>query len=573
MHPIRRHLRSALSLLLAASAAPSLVHCGAHDGGETSLAGSEAATSGYTLLVSTSPSRASASALAGATLLGSAYVFTSDATKSATPQGIKQVRYWLDNAAMAGAPTHIENVAAYDFAGTAVDGSAVAWDTTKINDGTHTITEAVTTTGGAVQTFTAAFTVSTAPPPPPPPPPPSHACPSTAVLLSSFGAAGTGGDDTAVIQRAINATAAASHVLRVPVGAKPYNVGPITIPSHANVCFDARVDVEARSGWGQFDRMWTIADATNVTMMGYGATFHMNTALYATDTDPEYRHCVAILGSTNVHVAGMTCRTFGGDGLYVGGGSSKSYSETVDVEDFTSDGATRDGLTFISAKDAYVRTSHFNNGHTAVDMEPNASTDRLDNIHLEDSDSTGNDYGGVNVSIYALTSASTPPTVTVLRHSDKNTALGKTDFHAGTSFSTSGNNGIALGGTVLFDSCTSANVGSRAAWVAWWTANGPNVTFRNLSVLDPNQNGTAVDGAAVAVGRGGGGVGDQGNSTFIGTSVDDTKGKTKYYFTYYDGSGLPFQKVQWVSPGTLKGAANAPPNGLLDGVGVNSVNQ
>jgi hypothetical protein len=100
------------------------------------------------------------------------------------------------------------------------------------------------------------------------------------------------------------------------------------------------------------------------------------------------------------------------------------------------------------------------------------------------------------------------------------------------------------------------------------------VTFKNLSVVNPNQNGTnAVDNAAIAVGRGGGGLGDQGNSFFTGTNVSVTNGKIDYYFTYYDGSGQPFHNVQWVNPGTLSGAKKAPPNGLFNGAAVNTVSQ
>jgi hypothetical protein len=163
--------------------------------------------------------------------------------------------------------------------------------------------------------------------------------------------------------------------------------------------------------------------------------------------------------------------------------------------------------------------------------------------------------------------------VVVARHTDKNTALGATDFHAGTCFSANGTNGVAFSGSLLYDSCTCINAGSRGAWVAWWTANGANVTYKNLTIINPNQNGTAVDGAAVAVGRGGGGVGDQGNAYFLGTNVSDTQGKIAYYFTFYDGSGQGFSKVKFDTTGTLSGATKAPPNGLLNGTGVDSVNQ
>ena len=114
----------------------------------------------FTLLVSTSSSRGSPTSLNGATLSGSAYVFTSDATRGISPAGITQVRYWLDNTAMSGTPTHIENLPPYDYAGTADDGSAEAWTTSGVSAGKHTITQSVTPASGAVQNLTASFTVS-----------------------------------------------------------------------------------------------------------------------------------------------------------------------------------------------------------------------------------------------------------------------------------------------------------------------------------------------------------------------------------------------------------------------------
>jgi Protein of unknown function (DUF1565) len=117
----------------------------------------------YELYVSTSASRSGAVPLLGASLAhATAYVFTSDASRSSTPAGVRQVRYWLDNPQMSGTPAHVENYAAYDFAGTAPDGSAFAWDTSKVSAGNHTITQSVTTTAGSVQTWSATFTVGAA---------------------------------------------------------------------------------------------------------------------------------------------------------------------------------------------------------------------------------------------------------------------------------------------------------------------------------------------------------------------------------------------------------------------------
>jgi hypothetical protein len=150
------NVRLVLSAVLVLVVAACATHAGDSTGrSETDLTGS------VTLLVSMSPSRASPQPLQGSSLSGSVYIFTSDSSGTVNPTGIEQVSYWLDDTAMSGSPTHTEQLTPYDFVGTADDGSAEAWDTGSVADGTHTITEAVTATSGSVQTFTATFTLGT----------------------------------------------------------------------------------------------------------------------------------------------------------------------------------------------------------------------------------------------------------------------------------------------------------------------------------------------------------------------------------------------------------------------------
>ncbi len=114
----------------------------------------------YSLVVSSSATRTSPSALAGKTVAGNIAVFTTPTT------GVTQVRFWLDNPAATGTPRQTENAAAFDFAGTAANGNATLFNTTQIPDGSHSITALVTTSTG-VQTIAATFTVANQTPPPP----------------------------------------------------------------------------------------------------------------------------------------------------------------------------------------------------------------------------------------------------------------------------------------------------------------------------------------------------------------------------------------------------------------------
>jgi beta-mannanase len=107
----------------------------------------------YSLMLSKSSSRSSAVALGGQTVSGNIYVFVSPDT------GIKQVRFYLDNASASGTPTQTENSGPYDFAGGAVD-AATPYDTKKLSNGSHTLTAAIDLSTGGTTKFTSSFTVN-----------------------------------------------------------------------------------------------------------------------------------------------------------------------------------------------------------------------------------------------------------------------------------------------------------------------------------------------------------------------------------------------------------------------------
>jgi hypothetical protein len=109
--------------------------------------------SAYSVMVSASSNRTSPGDLSGSTVKGNAYVFVTPVT------GVTSASFWLDNAAASGTPRHVEHSRPIDFAGTAPDGSATAWDTTTVADGVHSITVKIVTSSGST-TITTPFRVS-----------------------------------------------------------------------------------------------------------------------------------------------------------------------------------------------------------------------------------------------------------------------------------------------------------------------------------------------------------------------------------------------------------------------------
>lgn len=110
--------------------------------------------SSYTLMVSKSSSRSSATALAGAQVSDEVYVFLTPTS------GVNKASFWLDNPAMTGTATHVEGSAPLDFAGTDSAGKAKPWDSSKAGNGRHAISVKIETSSGTYNLATT-FTVGT----------------------------------------------------------------------------------------------------------------------------------------------------------------------------------------------------------------------------------------------------------------------------------------------------------------------------------------------------------------------------------------------------------------------------
>ena len=59
---------------------------------------------------------------------------------------------------------------------------------------------------------------------------------------------------------------------------------------------------------------------------------------------------------------------------------------------------------------------------------------------------------------------------------------------------------------------------------------------------------------------------------FLGVNISVTNGKVDRYFNFSDNSHKAFEKMIF-SPGSLSGASQVPPDGLIQGAGFNNVGQ
>ncbi len=374
-------------------------------------------------------------------------------------------------------------------------------------------TDTVTAISNANNTMSASSTVTITPGAPP-----------NAVSLLHFGNAGFGGDDTNVLQTALNSMAASGQTLEIPAG--NYNVNPLTFPSNSNVFVDSGATVTANPGYGANSVMLTIG-SSNVTITGAGAAtaiFHMRKADY---TSGEQRHCMYVVGATNVTISGISCNDSGGDGLYL------ANSTNVTVEDCIFNNNRRQGSSITGGVNHvyYLRDYFTNTSGTApqsgIDIEPNSPTDYLLDINITDCYTNDNAGDGLMVSTWLMNSTSKPISITVLRnHSTGNQRYGYVGIN---------NDPTSAPGAILIQDSFSDQSGSYGACARFYAANGANLTFQNLTITNPNVNGpdpSYGDSGAVEIVRGGGGTVPQGNVYFVNVNIASTDGNTTYDFNF-----------------------------------------
>ena len=385
------------------------------------------------------------------------------------------------------------------------------------------------------------------------------------VCLLDFGPAGQGGDDTNVFQTAIDATAASGDILEVPVSDQPYNVGPLNFPSNAQLLLDPGAVVQARSGYSSNQRMLNIYGVSNVSISGTPgqSIFQMLKSEY---TSGEYRHCLDIEQSNNVTISGIECNSSGGDGVYIGGGSTN-----VSISDSSFDNNRRQGMSITSANGVTVTNSSFTNTSgtapsAGIDLEPNGPSDLLQNILIQDSSVSGNAGDGLMISIGELNYHSQPISITV------DTVASSSNQGSGFVVRSEHDDGTAAApGSITIQNSSSTSDAHYGAAALFYDASGASLLFQNMCVVDANSSRGTFDNAAIAVARGGGDSSAMGNVTFTGASIADTQGYLDAYFTVEDYSHSGLSNIHVGNFGTLSGLPEGTHLGILNEVPVDSV--
>ncbi len=302
-------------------------------------------------------------------------------------------------------------------------------------------------------------------------------------------------DATEPLQAAIDSGAKR---LVVPNMRADWIVRPIRLAGNQEIIFEPGTVVSAKRGEyrGRGDSMFTAQDVENLTIRGYGATFRMWKQDYITGLvleqmgwnrwygqyeKAEWRMTLAIRGSKNVSVAGLTLEDSGGDGIYVNGSKERSYSEKVHLRDIVCNNHYRQGISIISTENLKVENCSFSNTWgtppcSGVDIEPDKSEQRIKNVLFSGCKFIDNAGDGIEVFLAHTTDKTDDVTMRF-----ENCYISS---QHGTGIRVSKIRDDGPGGSIEFDNCTVESTIGYGIKVQEKSVKGARVTFANCSVIN-----------------------------------------------------------------------------------------
>ncbi len=282
-------------------------------------------------------------------------------------------------------------------------------------------------------------------------------------------------DSTEFMQAAVNS--GAPQVV-VPFVGAPWVVRPIKLRSDLELIFEPGVVVLAKPGEfkGKGDSLFSVADATNVAIRGYGATLRMRKADYQSEAyeKAEWRMTLDFVGCTNVTVEGVRLESSGGDGIYIGCTSNQPYCRDVVIRNVVCHDHHRQGISVIGASNLLIENCVMSgtNGtapQAGIDLEPNSPEERLENCVIRNC--IFEDNTGAGMLVYLRPLSKKTPDVSIL-FENCHVRSGK-------------DAGIAVGaikddgpkGTIEFRNCTVENTQGSGAYVYDKSAENARVVF------------------------------------------------------------------------------------------------
>jgi hypothetical protein len=224
-------------------------------------------------------------------------------------------------------------------------------------------------------------------------------------------------DATECLQNAIDSGA---ETVLIPYVGRPWIIRPIRLRSHLKLLFEPGVVVLAKRGEfrGRGDSLFRAVNATDITLIGYGATLRMWKRDYQKPPyeKAEWRMGLSFVGCRRIHVEGLRIESTGGDGIYIGATGENHWCEDVVIRNVTCYDNHRQGISVISAQNLLIENcvlaGTWGTGPSAgIDLEPNGPDERLVNCVIRNCVMENNAGPGILIYLAGLSRRSQPVSI------------------------------------------------------------------------------------------------------------------------------------------------------------------
>ncbi|WP_405266731.1 right-handed parallel beta-helix repeat-containing protein [Cellulophaga sp. Ld12] len=197
-----------------------------------------------------------------------------------------------------------------------------------------------------------------------------------------------------------------------------YFLDPITLFNIYNktIIFEDSVSLRAKPGAFKKnnDVLFKFINSNNIIIIGNNGELSMNKKEY---TNGEWRNAISLLGCNNVYIEKLHIKDSGGDGIYIAGSSTRSFSSNIHLNTIICQNNKRQGLSIISAEHVVIENSIFCDTKGAlpeagIDIEPNSEHDRVVDINFNNCIFEKNGHSGILLALSKLNFNSIPVSVT-----------------------------------------------------------------------------------------------------------------------------------------------------------------
>ncbi len=357
---------------------------------------------------------------------------------------------------------------------------------------------------------------------------------------------------TANVQRAMTAAAGVGKLIITP---GTYMIDPThgvspEIPSNSTIEWMEGAEFHAiTNALDNYRILYIASGSSDITLIN---PFLVGDRDTHTGGAAEWGHCIWVSG-TDIHIIDITANDAYGDGIYLTNGTN------IVIDNALIDSARRNGISIISGTGITINNPYIANingtaPQAGIDIEPNANTEVVRNIVINNPTTDTCVGGGVFVALDKLKEGTTDVSITVNDHVSRNdgfgTYIGEIEYTAV---------GKLTGRVTINNPFSFNSTYPGVAVYDYESNNTPEIYINHPVVHNPNSGGSAVTVEATGILIYGTAARDGsvtlGNTTIVHAEVFDNRAVPLmvYGVAIIDDATDGFSKINFIDPIRIEG--------------------